>query len=216
MHSPLPDASALEAGIIEDEQPSRLSRVQDNVRHLLRTSRFGSVHGSPPSTPLNQPIINHGLATPPESPLDRRASRRPEVLPSPSTESQTSDATSTASTTSHVEIPGVLFPPPIYQRAVQQMAHQSTLFNTRAVAALNHPDLTDPSMAVYQQRKAEHRQRNAWKRPRHGRGYGRERNLAVQVGSSQCLLCVLAALLLAATVATCTSHVSCFHSSLSR
>lgn len=197
MHSPLPDASALEAGIIEDESPSRLSRVQENVRHLLRTSRFGSVHSSPPATPTRQPNLNHGMPTPPDSPL-RRASHHPEVMPNPSAESLPS-TTSPTSTTSDPEIPGVLFPPTSYQHAVQQMAHQSTLFNTRAVAALNHPDLTDPSLGVYLRQKAENRQRNAWKRTRHGR----KRNVAIQAGSSQCLLCVFAALLLSATVATC-------------
>jgi hypothetical protein len=81
------------------------------------------------------------------------------------------------------------------------MAHQSALFNTRAVAALDHPDLSDPSLAVYAQQKAESRQQRAWKRPRRGRG-GKG---MVEMGSSQCLLCVFAALLLSAIVATCKS-----------
>jgi hypothetical protein len=50
------------------------------------------------------------------------------------------------------------------------------------------------------QQKAETRQQRAWKRSRHGR----TRHVAAQAGSSQCLLCVLSALLLAAIVATCT------------
>ena len=202
MHSPLPDASALEAGILEDETPSRLSRVQDNVRNLLRTSRFGSVHSSPPASPITNPrSVNFGLPTPPESPI-RRASQPSEVLSSPSAESTTSTATSSTSTTQGDEVPGVLFPPAGYRHALQQMAHQSTLFNTRAVAALDHPDLSDPSLATYLQHKTETRQRRAWKRSRHGK----KRHAAAKAGSSQCLLCVLAALLLAAIVATCMSR----------
>jgi hypothetical protein len=90
---------------------------------------------------------------------------------------------------------------------VQQMAHQSALFNSRAVAALDHPDLSDPSLAVYVQQKAETRQQRAWKRSRHGK----KRHVAAQAGSSQCLLCVLSALLLAAIVATCTSMKPYLH-----
>lgn len=203
MHSPLPDASALEAGILEDERPSRLSRVQDNVRNLLRNSRFGSVNSSPQASPTAptapaHPPLHRGLHTPPETPT-RRTQQQPEVLPSPSTESTSS---SEVYASSPVEaVPGLLFPPVGYQRAVQQMAHQSALFNTRAVAALDHPDLSDPSLAVYVQQKAETRQQRAWKRSRHGK----KRYVAAQAGSSQCMLCVLSALLLAAIVATCMS-----------
>ena len=197
MRSPLPDASALEAGILEDERPSRLSRVQDNVRNLLRSSRFASPVASPQASPTAAPI-QHGLHTPPQTPT-RRTQQPPEVLPSPSTESTTSTAESASPSPQVVEVPGILFPPVGYQRAVQQMAHQSALFNSRAVAALDHPDLTDPSLVVYAQQKAETRQQRAWKRSRHGR----RRNVAAQAGSSQCLLCVLCALLLSAIVATC-------------
>lgn len=198
MHSPLPDASALEAGILEDETPSRLSRVQDNVRYLLRNSRFGSIHSSPQASPTrNKHNVNCGLPTPPESPT--RMQRQAHVL-SPSTESTASTTSPTASPQGG-QIQGILFPPTSYQHAVQQMAHQSALFNTRAVMALNHPDLSDPSLAVYAQQKAERRQQRAWKRSRNGS----KRHVAVQAGSSQCVLCVLAALLLSAIVATCTS-----------
>lgn len=197
MHSPLPDSSALEAGILEDERPSRLSRVQDNVRNLLRNSRFGSAASSPQASPTRPTFlpIHHGLPTPPHSP-SRRTHQQAEALPSPSTESTSSAASSSSQRDA---VPGILFPPVGYQRAVQQMAHQSALFNTRAVAALDHPDLSDPSLAVYVQQKAETRQQRAWKRSRHGK----KRHVAAQAGSSQCLLCVLSALLLAAIVATC-------------
>lgn len=192
MHSPLPDSSALEAGIIGDELPSRISRVQDNVRSLLRNSYLGSIYGSPHANGANQGNTRHGMSTWPVSP----ARGSPEVVPSPTAEEASSTASSTPTTD------GEEIPPSTYRHAVQQMAHQSTMFNQRAVAALNHPDLTDPSLAAHlrQQQKAESRQRKAWKRSRHGQ----KRTAAIQLGSSQSLLCVFAALMLAATVATCT------------
>ena len=187
MHSPLPDSSALEAGIIEDQLPSRLSRVQDNVRNLLRSSRFGTVESTPPGSPSRNA---------PAMPI--RSSQQHAAVSSSAAEMPTSSTSSTP-TTQNEEVPGVLFPPTSYHHAVQQMAHQSSLFNTRAVAALNHPDLTDPSLGLYLSRKAESRQRHAWKRSKNGR----RRHAAVQLGSSHCFLCVSSALLLAATVATC-------------
>ncbi|KAK5171010.1 uncharacterized protein LTR77_004154 [Saxophila tyrrhenica] len=205
MHSPLPDSSALEAGILEDTQPSRLSRVQDNVRNLLRNSRFSSPgQTSPfsvlpePNTPRTHPPYPpggmYGVLTPPASPTRApRMPRQPEVIPSPTAESVNS--ISTTSTSPSEAIRGVHFPPSGYRHTIQRMAHQSALFNTRAVAALDHPDLSDPSLAVYAQRKSETRQRRAWKKSKKSRG-------VVEVGSSQCLLCVLAALLLSAVVAT--------------
>lgn len=181
MNSPLPDSSALEAGIIEDEAPSRLSRVQDNVRNLLRNSHIVSLASSPFATQPNQPDLEE----------DHEHGLQPETVPIP--------ALSPGASTPATEVNA---PPSEYQNAVQQMAHQSTLFNNRAVAALNHPDLNDPSLAAHlRQQKAENRQRHAWKRPHHGR----KRSAAMEVGSSQALLCVFTALLLAATVATCKS-----------
>ena len=208
MHSPLPDASALEAGIIEDSNPSRLSRVQDNVRHLLRNSRFASPVSTPPATPTRDPARNHGISTPPLSPYLRTSpDRQPGVA---FAESVPSTASITPTGAQGQEIPGVLFPPLAYQSAVQQMARRSALFNTRAVAALDHPDLMDPPALALAKQKAFARQRKAWKRSRNGS----PRSLAVggtstvvQVGSSQCVLCVLAALLLAATVATCSPTI---------
>ncbi|KAK3701612.1 hypothetical protein LTR37_015363 [Vermiconidia calcicola] len=209
MHSPLPDASALEAGIVEDTQPSRLSRVQDNVRNLLRNSRFGSVQTSPPATPPrnqhhHQQQQWNALPTPPQSPT-RYPRTPPQPLPSPSAESSASTL-SPPSTPSNEEVPAVHFAHSSIRHTLQQMAHQSALFNTRAVAALDHPDLSDPEVAVYVQR----RQRGAWKRSRNGsgHGHGRKRRHVVaprarhEAGSSGCLLCVLAALLLSAVVAT--------------
>ena len=193
MHSPLPDSSALEAGILEDEQPSRLSRVQDNVRNLLRASVFSSVRGS---TTLHARVDDDddNIA---RTSIHARVFPVPRVLPSPSSNTTT---TSTTSSAEELPLPGLLFPPTTYTQNVMQMAHQSTVFNTRAVAALNHPDLSDPSMALFLQQKTESRQRRAWKRSRNRK----LRHASANTGrGSQWLLCLVSGLLLAAIVATC-------------
>lgn len=199
MHSPLPDSSALEAGIIEDDRPSRLSRVQDNVRNLLRASVFSSDRASTMASPRHhQPTAeDDDIRSPMQSPLQRHVYMDPEMLPSPSSQTTTTTHTSTMET-DHVPA-GILFPPTIYQQQVQEMAHQSTMFNTRAVAALTHPDLSDPSMAVFLQHKTESRQRRAWKRSRNRK----LRHAESGRRSSQGVLCVVAGLLLGAIVATC-------------
>ncbi|TKA60968.1 hypothetical protein B0A55_11754 [Friedmanniomyces simplex] len=72
------------------------------------------------------------------------------------------------------------------------------MFNTRAIAALTHPDLSDPSLAVLLQQKTDDRQRRAWKR-------SRNRKLRHASGKRKVWswgLCLVAGLLLAATVAT--------------
>ncbi|KAK0810369.1 hypothetical protein LTR91_012222 [Friedmanniomyces endolithicus] len=161
MHSPLPDSSVLEAGIIEDDRPSRLSRVQDNVRHLLRasipTSFRSSVIAAPPA---HRATVEDADRTPLQSPLRRHVRIDVGVLPSPSS------ATTSESTFADegANVPGVLFPPTSYQQQAEHVNHQSTMFNTRAIAALTHPDLTDPSMAIFLQQKTQERQNRAWKR----------------------------------------------------
>lgn len=184
MHSPLPDSSALEAGIIEDARPSRLSLVQDNVRNLLRSSVFGSVHSSPVTSPTHaQPSLRPVIA-----PL------RSPVLPEtpatavPSLTETTSTNTSQSTLPNPQHIPGVLFPPVSY--------HQSTLFNTRAVAALDHPDLSDPSLAVFLQQKTEKRQQRAWKRHRSKRSKSRGKDI-------QWIVCLLLGFVLAGLIGTC-------------
>lgn len=229
--SPLPDSTALEAGILEDERPSRLSRVHDNVRELLRTSVFGSVASSPTSpVHRNQNAVSSlppvflapsapdaALRSHPPSPVfGHHVPGRPaEALPSP-TESTASDSTAATAESVHSRarcIPGS------YYRNIQRMAHQSTVFNTRAVAALNHPDLSDPSLEDLTQQKAQRRHHRGWVRSRSGdststgsssshrssHGKSRRRRVASKAVGSQGLFCVLAALLLAALVATCMS-----------
>ncbi|KAK0337979.1 hypothetical protein LTR02_006290 [Friedmanniomyces endolithicus] len=194
MHSPLPDSSVLEAGIIEDDRPSRLSRVQDNVRHLLRasipTSFRSSVIAAPPA---HRATVEDADRTPLQSPLRRHVRIDVGVLPSPSS------ATTSESTFADegANVPGVLFPPTSYQQQAEHVNHQSTMFNTRAIAALTHPDLTDPSMAIFLQQKTQERQNRAWKR---------SKNRKLRYASSKrsmvsWLLCLVTALILAAVVA---------------
>lgn len=173
MNSPLPDSSALEAGIVEDVRPSRLSRVQDNVRNLLRTSVLGSVKSSP-TTPTRM----HGALPTPVS--LHHENDRAEVLPDPTPMSATIRA----------------FPQP--PAAHQERFHQSALYDTRAVMALNHPDLSDPSLESFAQQKAKRTPGTGWKRSR------RSRRAAQRLAGSRALVCLMASLLLAAMVATCT------------
>lgn len=180
MNSPLPDASALEAGILEDERPSRLSRVQDNVRNLLRSSVFGSVASSPTTPTHRQHPDQERPTEPPHSPV-RYQIHHGQVLPRPPFPGRTLD---------------VACPPASLQQVPQHNTHQSTLFNTRAVAALNHPDLSDPSMESLVLQKTRSRQRHSRKR-------SKRRRLAKRAAGSRILLCVLAAVLLAGLVATC-------------
>ncbi|EMC98664.1 hypothetical protein BAUCODRAFT_154420 [Baudoinia panamericana UAMH 10762] len=182
MHSPLPDASALEAGIIEDERPSRLSRVQDNVRQLLRASVVSPVRSSFAGRHVShQPTVEED----PQHEDIEGAALAAETVLTPPPESSGEDE--------NEQCHGVLFPPLSYT------AHQSTLYNTRAVAALNHPDLSDPSLAVLLHQKTAERQQRAWKR-------SRNRKLRYangeQSSASLWILCLAAGLLLAGIVAT--------------
>ncbi|KAK4504192.1 hypothetical protein PRZ48_005108 [Zasmidium cellare] len=199
MHSPLPDSSALEAGILEDERPSRLSRVQDNVRNLLRTSVFGSVKSSP-TTPTHPPVVGdvnspglHGQGMQAEvlpSPARQQPEflptstyqprQHPEVLPSPSS------TTTTHYTSSPVDgsFPHPQGHYPSQPQPQPPQNHQSTLFNTRALTALDHPDLSDPSLTTLSQQKAQRqirKQRSAasgWTRKK-----GRSKRAVARKGS---------------------------------
>ena len=187
MQSPLPDSSALEAGILEDQIPSRLSRVQDNVRHLLRTSVLSSWRGSPPDTPTASPRaapeadFHLGLATPPQ--VHVPTTYQPEVLPSPS--STVSGGCSASSPLLHNDadgVPGTLFPASRrYRDAVAQMAHQPTLFNYIDAAGV------DECPQKQWKRSKGHRRRK-------GKRHGEE---------VRCAMAVLSALLLASVIAAC-------------
>ncbi|KAK4950822.1 hypothetical protein LTR10_010815 [Elasticomyces elasticus] len=192
MHSPLPDSSNLEAGILEDERPSRLSRVHDNVRNLLRASIPNSVRQSIISTPpARRTTAEDAYRSPQQSPRNPHARVVIEVLPSPSS----ATATNISQSNERHDVPGVLFPPTSYHQQGQHVP--STMFNTRAIAALTHPDLSDPSLAIFLQQKTDDRQRRAWKRSRnrklrHGRSERRKWSW---------VFCVAAGLTLAAMVA---------------
>lgn len=194
MLSPLPDSSALEAGIIEDSRPTRLSRVQDNVRNLLRASFIGSVRGSTVTPQAHQATVEDEAMSPLHSSLHSSSRAQAEVLHSPSSASNSWSSPSNTRPMAPDSLPSAN-----YQRQVQHMAHQSTLFNTRAVAALNHPDLSDPSLALFLQQKSKERQRHAWRRSKNRR----LRHANKKSGNSRWLICVVAALLLIATVVTC-------------
>ncbi|KAK6425566.1 hypothetical protein LTR95_016242 [Oleoguttula sp. CCFEE 5521] len=191
MLSPLPDSSALEAGIIEDSRraSTRLSRVQDNVRNLLRNSVFGSVHSSPQTSPTSP--VERTYA-------DLRLSPKvaPIIIEQPIAVSPSAYSCSTASSPdAESPVPGILFPAMSYGQAVQCMAHQSNMFNTRAMTALRHPDMSDPSLALFLQHKAQKRQQHAWKKSKRRSRRGR-------VGSTQWLLCLLLGFLLTGLLGT--------------
>ncbi|KAK6432122.1 hypothetical protein LTR95_011711 [Oleoguttula sp. CCFEE 5521] len=191
MLSPLPDSSALEAGIIEDSRraSTRLSRVQDNVRNLLRNSVFGSVHSSPQTSPTSTPVHTHASPRPAQKPT-------PIIIEQPIAISPSAYSCSTASLPdAESPVPGVLFPAMSYGQALQCMAHQSNMFNTRAMTALRHPDMNDPSLALFLQHKAQKRQQHAWKKSKRSSRRGR-------VGSTQWLLCLLLGFLLTGLLGT--------------
>lgn len=203
MHSPLPGSSALEAGILEDPRPPRLSRVQDNVRNLLRRSVASTIRSSiirPP--PPRQATVEDEPRSPWQSPRNRnsRTTRQPGVLPSPVSTTTSSAATATDSSVDPDPAEAaVLFPPTTYQQQVQEMAHQSTMFNTRALAALRHPDLSDPSLADYLQQKTDDRQRRAWKRSRSRKLRQRKADRS----TAAWIVMIFSGLLLAGLIATC-------------
>jgi len=155
MRSPLPDSSNLEAGIVEDALPSRLSRVHDNVRDLLRRSVFGSVTSTPISSPTNWP---ENRVAP--SPIPHSAARHspPYAAPIPS------PATSTLCSPDGV--PGVLFPPWRPQPVDLPTPNAASPVS----APREHPDVSQNAMSIFLQQKErrrhQHRQHEAWKRPR--------------------------------------------------
>ena len=147
MRSPLPDSSNLEAGILEDAVPSRLSRVHDNVRDLLRQSVFGALHVSPTASPRSPP--NRVLSSPvPKS--EPRRELRPE---SPA------EATPVSL---HGEVPGVLFPAWRREPCSPPQVH---------IATAGHPDMSPNAISVFMnlqhneaQRHKQDRQHKAWTR----------------------------------------------------
>ncbi|RMY46366.1 hypothetical protein D0863_15861 [Hortaea werneckii] len=210
MHSPLPDSAALEAGLFEDQQPSRLSRVQNNVRNLLRSSNpFSAPHPSPIASPreVRQSCAeNHH-----QSHLNLRLPHEEADPAIPLPTSASSDSNNYASR----DVPGILFPPLAHhQRAPRDEVPRPSLSDTSQEALLGHPDMSDSSIAALLQQKEENRQKRAWKRSQHQRRYHRSHRKrtcrwALCLVSGLLLIAIVASYLVLSTASTATS--STFH-----
>lgn len=194
MRSPLPDSGNLEAGIVEDSRPSRLSRVHDNVRDLLRRSVQGN--GSAAISPASPWTNSHDLNILP-SPVTAKSGTEKQ---SPRSNVRPTSTTDSTPTTPPEEIPGVLFPPWRHQEPANR-PDTAAVDNTRAAAANDHPDLSSPALSVFIHQKQIERQQQAWKR-RHAkpRKHKQERHRnppsnAVQWTISIILACVVCGLL---------------------
>ena len=185
MRSPLPDSSNLEAGIVEDARPSRLSRVHDNVRDLLRRSVFGSVADTPVVSSMNS-LEDRVAPNPTLHPAAHSSLRQAGPIPSP--------AASTLCSPAHV--PGVLFPPWRPQPDTLPTAYSSSLGSTPR----EHPDMNSNAMSVFLQQKErrrhKHRQQQAWKRPRSRKTKG-------SVSSMQCVICSILGFAMFGLLGTC-------------
>ncbi|RMY55146.1 hypothetical protein D0864_13839 [Hortaea werneckii] len=210
MHSPLPDSAALEAGLFEDQQPSRLSRIQNNVRNLLRSSNpFSATHPSPIASPreVRQSCAeNHH-----QSHLNLRLPHEEADPAIPLPTSASSDSNNYASR----DVPGILFPPLAHhQRAPRDEVPRPSLSDTSQEALLGHPDMSDSSIAALLQQKEENRQKRAWKRSQHQRRYHRSHRKrtcrwALCLVSGLLLIAIVASYLVLSTASTATS--STFH-----
>jgi hypothetical protein len=181
MRSPLPDSSNLEAGILEDARPSRLSRVHDNVRDLLRRSVFGSVASSPVASPTRSSGA-HVVPSPTIHPPPQQTN--PTYHPAASTTSSLQD------------VPGVLFP------AWRSQPPSPPVINDRPqIPALpEHPDLSQNAIFVFLQQKElqrhQQRQHKAWKRPR-------SRKPRNAVSSVQWIICMILGFAVLGLLGTC-------------
>lgn len=185
MRSPLPDSSNLEAGIVEDALPSRLSRVHDNVRDLLRRSVFGSVTSTPIASPMNSPE-NRAAPNPTTHPVAHNSLRQAAPIPSPVASSLYSSD----------QVPGVLFPPWRPQPEISPTANASLQDSTPR----EHPDMNQNAMSVFLQQKNrrhhKHRQQQAWKRPR-------SRKSSNAASSSQWVVCSILGFAVFGLLGTC-------------
>lgn len=192
MRSPLPDSATLEAGIFEDQQPSRLSRVQDNVRNLLRSSASIPTYPSPLASPteVRKPCAeNH-----PRSQWNLRLDADQTIALPKSTSSNSSPGASR-------DVPGILFPPLAHRQRVQDMSHRPSSVDTPWDPLLCHPDMSNSSTAALLQQKEENKQKRAWKRSRHPKKHHRSHRSHF----SRWALCLVSGLLLIAIVVTCKS-----------
>lgn len=184
MCSPLPDSSNLEAGIVEDTVPSRLSRVHDNVRDLLRQSVFGALHISPTSSPTNGSTPSRVLPSPVTKPTLRRDLR-------PETPAETTPVSL------NEDVPGVLFP---------AWRHQPCSPPPVPFATEGHPDVSPNAMSVFMglQQNEAHRhkprqQHKAWTRSKSCRTKKRNSN-------TQWIVCIILGFTLLGLLGTCKDH----------
>lgn len=187
MRSPLPDSSNLEAGIVEDARPSRLSRVHDNVRDILRRSVFGSVTSTPVTSPTRWPE-DRAIPTPPIHPTTQHTTQRAMPMVSP--------PNSTLSSPENV--PGVLFPAWRQQPCTLPIANNESQTPTPR----DHPDLSQNTMSLFLQQKElqrhQQRQHKAWKRPK-------SRKSRKSVGSMQWVICIILGFAVLGLLGTCKS-----------
>lgn len=194
MRSPLPDSSNLEAGIVEDALPSRLSRVHDNVRDLLRRSVFGSVRSTPVASPINSP--EHRVVP---SPVRHAAVHH---LPA-----QAAPIPSPAASTTYPpdQVPGVLFPP---WRPQPDLSPPANAISPEPTPR-EHPDMNQNAMSVFLQqrerRRHRHRQRQAWKRPRGRRSKTSGSNF-------QWVICSILGFAVLGLLGTCKDNHHCYQS----
>jgi hypothetical protein len=187
MRSPLPDSSNLEAGILEDDVPSRLSRVHDNVRDLLRQSVFGAFHISPTASPRSPP--NRVLPSPVTKSEPRRG-LRPEGPAKATPVSLQGD------------VPGVLFPAWRREPCSPPPVH---------VATAGHPDVSPNAMSVFMnlqqneaQRHKPRQQHKAWTRPKSRRS--KKRN-----SSTQWAVCIILGFTMFGLLGACKAYIGIYH-----
>ena len=186
MRSPLPDSSNLEAGILEDAVPSRLSRVHDNVRDLLRQSVFGALHISPTASPTDgSPSIR--VLPSPISKSEPRRGLRPE---------NPAEATPASA---HGEVPGVLFP------AWRRQPCSPPSVN---VATPGHPDMSPNAMSVFMslqqneaQRQKQNRPHQVWTRSKSRRS--KSRRSKKPSSTTQWIVCIVLGLTIFGLLGAC-------------
>ena len=197
MNSPLPSSSLLEAGLISDPNglsfPNRLSRIQENVRNLLKTSHRTSLPGTPSlrhvrpdvegnfdnsedrrngewvDTVPNSPTLQLRLEPGPGSEAEAYPRTQASPQPHPSGHLQELQATRLPSPQPSPSQISTHYYPHQHLHLVDR-SHPLERPNVHTVTprALDHPDLADPSLAAVLLRAAEERQRKAWKRSHRG------------------------------------------------
>lgn len=178
---------------MEDSRTSRLSRVHDNVRDLLRRSLLGN--GSAVTSPASPWAHSHDFNI-----LPGPVTAKPGIeKQSPRASVRSTSPTESSPTTLPDEIPGVLFPPWRHQEPANR-PDTAVIDNTRVLTSNEHPDFSSPALSIFIHQKQIERQQQAWKR-RHAkpRKHKQERHRppsnAVQWTISIILACVVCGLL---------------------